>query len=97
MDDNNQYLDNLRAEMKELARRIENASNTSNEEISSQVKNYMEKATNSLKDNWQMTKKTATEKSQQAQEYAHENPWHVAGMAAAVGVVIGLLVGSRRD
>ncbi len=28
-------------------------------------------------------------------EYVHENPWHSVGIAASVGVVIGLLIGRR--
>ena len=29
-------------------------------------------------------------------EYVHTNPWQAVGMAAAVGVVIGLLISRRR-
>jgi ElaB/YqjD/DUF883 family membrane-anchored ribosome-binding protein len=28
-------------------------------------------------------------------QYAHENPWQLAGIAAAVGVLIGLLLANR--
>jgi ElaB/YqjD/DUF883 family membrane-anchored ribosome-binding protein len=28
-------------------------------------------------------------------EYVHENPWQSVGIAAAVGVVVGLLIGRR--
>ena len=28
-------------------------------------------------------------------EYVHENPWHAIGVAAGVGLVVGLLVGRR--
>ena len=28
-------------------------------------------------------------------EYVHENPWHAVGVAAGVGLVIGLLIGRR--
>lgn len=28
-------------------------------------------------------------------EYVHENPWHSIGIAASVGIVIGLLIGRR--
>lgn len=27
--------------------------------------------------------------------YAHENPWKIAGIAAAVGVLVGLVIGRR--
>lgn len=29
-------------------------------------------------------------------QYVHEKPWHAAGIAAAAGVVIGMLIGGRR-
>lgn len=32
---------------------------------------------------------------QAADHYVHEKPWHAIGAAAAVGMVIGLLVGRR--
>jgi len=28
--------------------------------------------------------------------YVHENPWPAIGMAAAVGVIVGMVIGSRR-
>ena len=28
-------------------------------------------------------------------EYVHENPWHAVGIAAGVGLLIGLLIGRR--
>jgi ElaB/YqjD/DUF883 family membrane-anchored ribosome-binding protein len=28
-------------------------------------------------------------------EYVHEHPWHAVGVAAGVGLVIGLLIGRR--
>lgn len=31
----------------------------------------------------------------QADEYVHENPWRSIGIAAGVGLVVGLLVGRR--
>ncbi|MEO8308152.1 MAG: hypothetical protein ABI616_08930 [Pseudomonadota bacterium] len=30
-----------------------------------------------------------------ADEYAHENPWQVAGVAALLGIAVGLLVSRR--
>lgn len=28
-------------------------------------------------------------------EYVHDNPWHAVGIAAGIGLVIGLLIGRR--
>ncbi|MDE2158704.1 MAG: DUF883 domain-containing protein [Burkholderiales bacterium] len=30
-----------------------------------------------------------------AERYAHENPWRIAGIAAAIGVLVGLVIGRR--
>lgn len=43
--------------------------------------------------------KIAAKKARQAADtanaYAHDEPWHVAGAALAVGVLVGLLLGRR--
>lgn len=33
--------------------------------------------------------------AQATDDYVHENPWHAVGVAAGVGLVIGLLIGRR--
>jgi len=38
---------------------------------------------------------TAKQAGQAADDYVHENPWGAVGMAAAAGVLIGLLIGRR--
>jgi ElaB/YqjD/DUF883 family membrane-anchored ribosome-binding protein len=30
-----------------------------------------------------------------ADEYAHKNPWEIAGVAAGIGLIVGLLIGRR--
>lgn len=37
----------------------------------------------------------AKEAAREADEYVHENPWKAAGIAAAVGVLIGALISRR--
>jgi ElaB/YqjD/DUF883 family membrane-anchored ribosome-binding protein len=34
--------------------------------------------------------------AREADAYVHENPWAAIGIAAAVGVIIGLAIGNRR-
>lgn len=38
----------------------------------------------------------AKEAAHSANVYAHDEPWHLAGAALAVGVLVGLVFGSRR-
>ena len=33
--------------------------------------------------------------AQATDQYVHDNPWHAVGVAAGVGLVIGLLIGRR--
>ena len=40
--------------------------------------------------------KRAKDAAQTANAYAHDEPWQIAGAALAVGVLVGLLLGSRR-
>ena len=37
----------------------------------------------------------AREVAEAADEYVHENPWQSVGMAAGIGLVLGLLLGRR--
>jgi ElaB/YqjD/DUF883 family membrane-anchored ribosome-binding protein len=34
--------------------------------------------------------------AREADAYVHENPWTAIGLAAAVGVIVGLMIGGRR-
>jgi ElaB/YqjD/DUF883 family membrane-anchored ribosome-binding protein len=38
----------------------------------------------------------ATGVAREADAYVHENPWTAIGLAGAAGVIVGLLIGSRR-
>ena len=40
--------------------------------------------------------KKAKDAAHTANVYAHDEPWQIAGAALAVGVLVGLLIGSRR-
>lgn len=50
---------------------------------------------------WKEIQENVTAKTKAAAEatdaYVHENPWKVVGMAAGLGLIIGLLLRSGRD
>lgn len=52
------------------------------------------------KDKLISAEKTAVEKTKQAakvtDDYVHEHPWRAVGVAAAVGVLVGMLISRRR-
>jgi ElaB/YqjD/DUF883 family membrane-anchored ribosome-binding protein len=39
----------------------------------------------------------ATFAAKATDEYVHENPWMLMGIAAAIGVVVGMMIASDRD
>ena len=61
----------------------------------------LEDRLNSTKDRLRDLQGQAYEKGAAAvkftDEYAHENPWQLIGIAAGVGLLIGLLLASGRD
>jgi ElaB/YqjD/DUF883 family membrane-anchored ribosome-binding protein len=63
--------------------------------IRERLQEHMHKAKDRLAD----TKEVVVDKTKQAarvtDEYVHDNPWHAVGIAAGVGLVIGLLIGRR--
>ena len=50
---------------------------------------------------WTQIQSAVTDKTKAAAEatdaYVHENPWKVVGMAAGLGLIIGLLLGRGSD
>ena len=55
----------------------------------------LHKARNRLAEIEQDTMREAREAARAADHYVHENPWQAIGMAAGIGLVIGLLIGRR--
>ena len=41
------------------------------------------------------TRKAARQAVESTDEYVHDNPWRAVGIAAGVGLIIGLLIGRR--
>lgn len=71
--------------------------------IKQQGEKYMEEAkegwddfTEDIKEKGKMVKQRVEEASKYTDKYAHENPWHVVGVAAAIGAFVALLVSGRR-
>jgi ElaB/YqjD/DUF883 family membrane-anchored ribosome-binding protein len=68
-------------------------------EIASQVRSKAESAVSSAKHKLEEVENTLVSKgkeaSQRTNEYVHENPWKAVGIAAGIGLIVGLLIGRR--
>jgi ElaB/YqjD/DUF883 family membrane-anchored ribosome-binding protein len=63
------------------------------ENITDQIEQGIEKG----KFTWKEIQENVTAKTKEAAEatdaYVHENPWKVVGMAAGIGLIVGLILG----
>ncbi len=59
------------------------------------VQDHLQKAKAKLADAEDIIVYKAKQSAQVADEYVHDNPWRAVGVAAGVGLVIGLLIGRR--
>lgn len=57
------------------------------------AKERLEKFGDDMKEQGKMAREGLEKAKKYADDYVHENPWTVIGVAAAVGAVVGLLVG----
>ncbi len=65
-------------------------------EVVEQAREKLTRAVDSLKDRGVKLSKDARRISKQADEYAHENPWQIAGAVALVALAAGLVIGRSR-
>lgn len=62
------------------------------DQASTFMKEYVDQTASTLKDKWESTKAVGTEKGKQVQEYAQENPWHIAAAGAMIGIAVASLL-----
>jgi ElaB/YqjD/DUF883 family membrane-anchored ribosome-binding protein len=88
--------DKIVADTEALLRSLASAGGEKAASMRGAVEANLESAKARLRD----LKGTAAEKAEgaarEADAYVHENPWTAIGVAAIVGVVVGLLIGTRR-
>ncbi len=79
---------------------------TKSQETMNAIKQEGERYIGQAKEQWNDFKEQAQDKSKEVREqfdevtrsadrYARQNPWHVAGIAAAVGAVVALALSGR--
>lgn len=59
------------------------------------LQEHMHKAKDRLADTKDVVVVKTKEAARATDEYVHDNPWHAVGIAAGVGLIVGMLIGRR--
>jgi ElaB/YqjD/DUF883 family membrane-anchored ribosome-binding protein len=63
--------------------------------IRERLQDHMHKAKDRLADTKEIVVDKTKEAAKATDEYVHDNPWRAVGIAAGVGLIIGMLIGRR--
>jgi ElaB/YqjD/DUF883 family membrane-anchored ribosome-binding protein len=63
--------------------------------IRERLQEHMYKAKERLADTTEIVVDKTKEAAKATDEYVHDNPWRAVGIAAGVGLIIGMLIGRR--
>jgi ElaB/YqjD/DUF883 family membrane-anchored ribosome-binding protein len=86
---------NLVADVEDLIKKVAHVDDAEIAEIRARVSDTIAKAKSSAGIGITAVRERAEEVSDATDEYVHENPWAAIGIAAAVGVIVGILAGRR--
>jgi len=65
-------------------------------ELRERVRDHLRVARDKLADADAVVRARARRAAEMTDDYVHDNPWSSIGVAAALGLLVGVLVGSRR-
>ncbi|WP_163576739.1 DUF883 family protein [Halomonas faecis] len=96
----------LKDDLHHLSRTVEELVSATADDSRSNIKELRERAEKRLKDTRERleargerfygeARDTVTHQADACDRYVHENPWTSIGIGAAVGMVIGMLIGRR--
>jgi len=63
--------------------------------IRERLQEHMHKAKDRLADTREAVVDKTKEAAKATDEYVHDNPWRAVGIAAGIGLIIGMLIGRR--
>jgi len=86
---------NLVADVEDLIKKVANVKDDEVAEIRAKVEQTLAKAKTSATQGMHAIRGQADEVTEATDQYVRENPWAAIGIAAAVGIVIGLIAGRR--
>ena len=96
----------LRDDLKQLSSTLEDLLSATADDSSETVKEWRSKAEARLKDPrarleatgervYRQTRDSVTDQVDACDRYVHDNPWKSIGIGAAVGCIVGMLIGRR--
>jgi len=83
------------AEAEEMLKRAANETGDKARDLRSQIETKLLRAKLSLQELEGQAVDQAKAAARATDDYVHDNPWQAIGIAAAVGILIGLLAGRR--
>jgi ElaB/YqjD/DUF883 family membrane-anchored ribosome-binding protein len=89
----NEFLDNV----DDLAKAIQNVETPEIARVRAKVKMALGAAKSALYDGASQVRGQARQATRTADTYVRDNPWQVVGIAAVVGVVLGIMMSRRSD
>ena len=86
---------NLVSDVEDLVKKVADVDDADIARIRSRVEDTLAKAKSTAGEGLAAARERAEDASDAADEYVRENPWAAIGIAAAIGIVIGLVAGRR--
>jgi ElaB/YqjD/DUF883 family membrane-anchored ribosome-binding protein len=86
---------NLVADVEDLVKKVANVDDAEIAQIRGKVEDALAKAKGSVGDSAAELRARAGEVTDATDDYVRENPWAAVGIAAVIGLVIGLVAGRR--
>ncbi len=86
---------NLVSDVEDLIKKVAHVNDEDIAQIRARVENTLAKAKSTAGQGITAVRDQAVEVTDATDEYVHENPWAAIGIAAAVGIVIGVLAARR--
>jgi ElaB/YqjD/DUF883 family membrane-anchored ribosome-binding protein len=86
---------NLIADVEDLLKGVANVGDADIARLRARVMDTVQQAKTTLKDRTETLRTQATDAAAVADDYVRERPWVAIGIAAAVGIAVGMLAGRR--
>jgi len=100
MDSRDLEIEALEAQVKELQKTIKKngytTSEAAEEAAEQSAKERFKMASEKMKESLDTTKETLKQKGEKADKFAKENPWHVAAIAAAAGIILASITSGKK-
>jgi ElaB/YqjD/DUF883 family membrane-anchored ribosome-binding protein len=91
----NSEMQNLVTDVEELLGRISHLNDTDMAVVRKRVGDSLASARNSLQGGAELVRQRATNAANAVNDYAHDSPWSVAGIAAVAGLALGAIIARR--